>query len=72
MKGSGVTDRTVRTYSFPELELQHVLGAHRSAVNAVSLSGSFIVSASGDRSIRLWDADTGKLLRTFENHHSRG
>ena len=65
-------DRTVRTYSFPELEPQHVLGAHRSAVNAVSLSGSFIVSASGDRSMRLWDADTGKLLRTFENHHSRG
>jgi len=68
----GFTDRTVRTYSFPELELQHVLGAHRSAVNAVSLSGSFIVSASGDRSIRLWDADTGKLLRTFVKHHSRG
>ena len=69
---AGFTDRTVRTYSFPELELQHVLGAHRSAVNAVSLSGSYIVSASGDRSMRLWDAETGKLLRTFENHHSRG
>ena len=72
MNGLAFTDRTVRTYSFPEFELQHVLGAHRSAVNAVSLSGSFIVSASGDRSMRLWDAETGKLLRTFENHHSRG
>ena len=65
-------DRTVRTYSFPDLEFQFVLGAHRAAVNAVSISESFIVSASGDRSVRLWDADTGKLLRTFENHHTRG
>lgn len=65
-------DRTVRTYSFPDLMPEFVLGAHRAAVNAVSLSGTLIVSGSGDRSIRLWDAVTGKLLRTFENHHSRG
>jgi len=65
-------DRTVRTYSFPDLTPQFVLGAHRAAVNAVSLSPTLIVSGSGDRSIRLWDAQTGKLLRTFENHHSRG
>jgi len=65
-------DRTVRTYSFPDLEFQFVLGAHRAAVNAVSISESFIVSASGDRSVRLWDAETGKLLRTFDNHHTRG
>lgn len=65
-------DRTVRTYTFPDLRPQFVLGAHRAAVNAVSISHTLIVSGSGDRSIRLWDAKTGKLLRTFENHHSRG
>ncbi|KIK62844.1 hypothetical protein GYMLUDRAFT_84279 [Collybiopsis luxurians FD-317 M1] len=65
-------DRTVRTYLFPDLEPQFILGAHRAAVNAVSISDTLIVSGSGDRSIRLWDAQTGKLLRTFENHHSRG
>lgn len=59
-------------YSFPGLELQFVLRAHRAAVNAVSISESRIVSASGDRSVRLWDAKTGKLLRTLENHHTRG
>lgn len=67
-----MVDRTVRVYSFPDLELQFVLGAHRAAVNAVSISESCIVSASGDRSVRLWDAKTGKLLRTFDNHHTRG
>lgn len=65
-------DHTVRTYAFPTLRPQHVLVEHRAAVNAVALCGNLIVSGSGDRSVRLWDADTGQLLRTFENHHHRG
>ncbi|KAF8077667.1 F-box/WD repeat-containing protein 11 [Lyophyllum atratum] len=65
-------DHTVRTYSFPDLAPQFVLHAHRAAVNAVSISKDLIASGSGDKSIKLWDAKTGKLLRTFDNHHSRG
>lgn len=65
-------DRTVRTYLFPALDPQHIMTGHRAAVNALSISSTHIVSASGDRSLRLWDANTGALLRTFENHHSRG
>ncbi|KAL0946492.1 hypothetical protein HGRIS_012710 [Hohenbuehelia grisea] len=65
-------DRTVRTYSFPDLEPQFVLYAHRAAVNAVSISKNLIVSGSGDRSIKLWDLRTGSLLRTYDKHHSRG
>lgn len=65
-------DRTVRTYLFPDLQPQHVLNAHRAAVNAVSISHNHIISVSGDRSLRMWDAETGALLRTFENHHRRG
>jgi WD40 repeat protein len=68
----GRVDRTVRTYRFPDLTPQFVLGAHKAAVNAVSIYKNLIVSGSGDRSVRLWDAETGKLLRTFENHHGRG
>ncbi|KAL1748490.1 WD40-repeat-containing domain protein [Schizophyllum fasciatum] len=67
-----VTYHTVRTYSFPDLRPQHVLVEHRAAVNAVALCGNLIVSGSGDRSVRLWDAESGQLLRTFENHHHRG
>ncbi|KAH8823579.1 WD40 repeat-like protein [Flagelloscypha sp. PMI_526] len=65
-------DRTIRTYSFPDLTPELVLTAHRSAVNAVSLSGDLVVSASGDRSIRVWDACSGNCLQTFEGHSSRG
>ncbi|KAG6868681.1 hypothetical protein C0993_011911 [Termitomyces sp. T159_Od127] len=65
-------DHTVRTYSFPDLTPQYVLGAHRAAVNAVSISQNLIASGSGDKSIKIWDANTGNLLRTLELHHNRG
>lgn len=59
-------------YSLPTFELKHVLTQHRAAVNAIAISPIHVVSASGDRSVRVWDAETGALLRTFENHHWRG
>ena len=72
-------DRTVRMYRFSHspsgdlyLGTGTVLGTHRAAVNAVTLSGSVIVSASGDKSMRMWDAETGLLIRTLEAHHARG
>jgi len=65
-------DRIVRVYNFPNLTPRYILRKHRAAVNAVSLSSAHIITASGDRSMHLYDALTGKLLRTFENHHGRG
>lgn len=65
-------DRTIRTYLLPDFKPHYILDDHRAAVNAVSISPDYIVSASGDRSIRVWDANTGTVLRTFEEHHGRG
>ena len=62
----------MRVYSFPDMQLQHILGGHRAAVNAVSLSGNLVVSGSGDRSMNVWNVETGKLIHTFEDHHIRG
>lgn len=66
------SDGTIWTYTFPSLTPTHHLLGHRAAVNAVALHNNHIVSASGDRSVRLWDAASGALLHTFDNHHSRG
>ncbi|KXN91408.1 F-box/WD repeat-containing protein pof11 [Leucoagaricus sp. SymC.cos] len=66
-----VSYRTVRVYTFPGLELLHVLGGHRAAVNAISLSKDYVVPGSGHRSMNVWDVKTGKLIRTFEYHHTR-
>ncbi len=35
---------------------------------AFSPDGHMVVSANGDNSARLWDAATGKQIRSFEGH----
>jgi WD40 repeat protein len=49
--------------------LVHTLG-HTSSVISVAYSpdGRYIASGSGDKTVKLWDASTGKLLRTLEGH----
>ena len=41
---------------------------HSSAVNAVDFDGKYIVSGSGDHTIKVWNTSTGELVRTLEGH----
>lgn len=45
-----------------------ILVGHTAAVNVVDLTEEFIVSASGDRTIRVWSPTTGDCLRTITGH----
>lgn len=55
------------TVSPPAWECLHVLEGHSGIVTAVALSpdGSLIASGSTDKTIKLWDLETGKLIHTF-------
>ena len=44
------------------------LQGHTAAVNAVQLHDGEIVSASGDRTVKIWDVTTGSLKKTFNGH----
>ena len=46
------------------------LEGHRDRVNAVALTpdGLRAVSASSDRTLRLWDLESGQTIRTLEGH----
>lgn len=41
---------------------------HNAAVNAIQIHENKIVSASGDRLIRIWDINTGQCLRAVPGH----
>ncbi|KAF2471820.1 WD40 repeat-like protein [Lindgomyces ingoldianus] len=44
------------------------LEGHGAAVNAIQILEGQIVSASGDRSVKVWDVRTGACQRTFSGH----
>ncbi|OCF34796.1 hypothetical protein I317_03995 [Kwoniella heveanensis CBS 569] len=75
--GRIVSYKTIRLFDVHTLEQLLVIGgngeenAHRGAVNAVGLSKDYIISASGDKTIRIWSISTGTLLYCIEAH-SRG
>ena len=49
-------------------QLIMVLDGHAAAVNAIQIDGDLIVSASGDRFIKIWRLSDGMLLRTLQGH----
>ncbi|KAF9570390.1 hypothetical protein EC968_001844 [Mortierella alpina] len=73
-------DRTVKIWKISTGEMLKTLIGHRAAVNAVQFSPEsaapsplaghprVVVSASGDKSIKIWSFDTGECLRTLEGH----
>lgn len=53
----------------PPFTMIGVLEGHSAAVNAVQIVDSEVVSASGDRMIKVWDWQTGVCKRTFVGHN---
>ncbi|THV71286.1 WD40 repeat-like protein [Aureobasidium pullulans] len=51
-----------------EYTLLLTLMGHGAAVNAIQMHQGQIVSASGDRTIKAWDINTGTCTRTFTGH----
>lgn len=63
----------VDVYSIPDGKPVFSLYGHTALVNEVQYSpdGKLLASASDDATIRLWDADTWKLMRTLIGHQKR-
>uniref|UniRef100_A0AC35U9X2 F-box domain-containing protein n=1 Tax=Rhabditophanes sp. KR3021 TaxID=114890 RepID=A0AC35U9X2_9BILA len=51
-----------------EINLRRVLVGHRAAVNVVDFDENYIVSASGDRTIKVWNPTTCEFIRTLSGH----
>ncbi|WVW81352.1 hypothetical protein I302_103343 [Kwoniella bestiolae CBS 10118] len=75
-------DKTIKLFDIHTLETKLFIGGsaigleqddtlHKGAVNAVGLMEDYIISASGDKTLRIWSIHSGQLLFTVEAH-SRG
>lgn len=51
-----------------EYTLLTTLEGHGAAVNAIQVFHGQIVSASGDRTIKAWDINTGNCIKTYTGH----
>jgi len=58
-------------HSASDISLRRMLLGHRAAVNVIDFDRRYIVSASGDRTIKVWDMSTCEFVRTL-NGHKRG
>ena len=56
------------------LKLDHTLKEHTSWVNAVTITpdNKTVVSGSADKTIRLWDLQTGKSRQTIKDEQELG
>ncbi len=79
-----IVDKLAADLSHPFLTVHHTppdlarqglvraLSGHRDVVNACGIAsdGKFVVSASSDRTLKVWDPVTGKVRQTLSGHKS--
>lgn len=48
--------------------LRRILMGHRAAVNVIDFDEKYIISASGDRTIKVWNTLDAEFVRTLVGH----
>ncbi|PAA82249.1 hypothetical protein BOX15_Mlig011859g1, partial [Macrostomum lignano] len=64
-------DRSIAVWDMhspSDIALRRVLVGHRAAVNVVDFDSRYIVSASGDRTIKVWHTASCEFVRTLSGH----
>jgi len=54
---------------YPKFVSVRVLTGHRAPVNCVHFMDGIVATASADRTVRIWNFDTGAIIRTVQSHN---
>jgi len=67
---SGSCDGSIRVWdvSKGKKKCVEVLEGHTNWVRGVQATGNILVSASSDRTLKVWNIDSGECVQTFEGH----
>jgi WD40 repeat protein len=63
-------DQTARLYSFKAARLEHTLLGHTNKIYAAALEGEIAITASYDRTMKMWNLSGGACTRTIPCHSS--
>lgn len=65
-------DGSLKFFSFPEMKFRHSISLNERAFNIdLSPNGMTFVAAMADKSLRLYDLQSGELLKEFRGHSGR-
>lgn len=70
---TGGLDRTIRIWNMNNGEIERTLTNHSGAVNALAFEPGrgHLLSCSDDKTVRQWDAATGRLISIYREHEGR-
>ena len=67
---TGSFDRTIKIISISSFELEHTFEAHTGSVRSIHfhpLAEYILISASADKTIKIWNSEEKSLIKTIEN-----
>ena len=66
----GSADGSLRLYGLPKLDLRKILVGHVSITSIRWVTNSVMIVSDEGGTVRLWDVDQGKVLRTWTNQQA--
>ena len=66
---TGTKDNTIRLWDLKKRQCINIFRGHSNFISSLSLSrdGRFILSGSEDRTLRIWNRETGQCIRTIDS-----
>jgi WD40 repeat protein len=67
----GLADGNIFLIDINSTKIVKKIKAHNKSINGIALSTHYIISASDDKTIKIWNRESGKLINTLVGHKDK-